>query len=393
MSALDIVLVVVAAIYALSGYRQGFIVGAASTGGLLLGGFLAATLTPLFLDGFQPGFSVSVAALLIVLAGAFLGQAVGAFVGGELRRRITWRPARIVDALSGAALSAVAMLLIAWVLGVAASGAQLRGLNEAIRSSAVLGSVDDAMPSGTSRVLSTFNSLVDSSGFPRYLEPFAPERIKEVPAPTPGTVSSAGVRRAGRSVVKVLGSADDCGRALTGSGFTVGRGTVMTNAHVVAGVANPVVAVGENSYSARVVHYDPQVDVAVLRVPRLHLPPLKFATTPAVSEDSAAVLGFPENGPYDVQPARVRDQLTLRSPDIYGEGTVSRDTYSIYAKVRQGNSGGPLVNSSGEILGVIFAASVTDARTGYALTAGQVSAAAEDGSTATNPVSTGACTL
>lgn len=393
MNALDIVLLLVAAIYALSGYQQGFVVGSASTVGLLLGGFLGAQITPLLLEGFAPGLSVSLAALLIVLALAFIGQSAGAFAGGQLRRRITWQPARTVDALSGAALSVVAMLLIAWVLGVAASGTQLPRLNQVIRSSVVLGSVDDAIPGGTSRILSTFNSLVDSSKFPRYLEPFAPERIKDVPAPSPEVVQSADIREAGRSVVKVVGSADDCGRTLEGTGFAFGRSTVMTNAHVVAGVDNPVVTVGANSYRSEVVHYDPDVDVAVLRVPRLDLPSLRFATTPAVSEDSAAVLGFPENGPYDVQPARVRDQQTLRSPDIYGEGTVSRDAYSIHARVRQGNSGGPLVNFEGEVLGVIFAASVTSPNTGYALTADQVSGAAAQGRAALTEVSTGSCTL
>ncbi len=393
MNVLDIVLLLVAAIYALSGYQQGFVVGSASTVGLLLGGFMGAQLTPVLLEGFDPGLSVSLAALLVVLAGAFLGQSVGAVAGGQLRRRITWQPARFIDALTGAALSVMAMLVIAWVLGVAASGTQLRGLNQAIRSSVVLGSVDDAIPGGTSRVMSTFNSLVDSSKFPRYLEPFAPERIKDVPAPSPEVVLSADVRGAESSVVKVLGSAQDCGRILEGTGFAFGRSTVMTNAHVVAGVDNPVVTVGDNSYRSEVVHYDPQVDVAVLRVPRLNLAPLRFATTPAASGDSAAVLGFPENGPYDVQPARVRDQQTLRSPDIYSEGTVSRDAYSIHARVRQGNSGGPLVNSEGDVLGVIFAASVTSTDTGYALTADQVSEAAAAGSTATSEVSTGSCAL
>lgn len=393
MNALDIVLLAIAALYALSGYQQGFVVGSASTIGLLLGGFLAAQLTPILLDGFDPGIAVSIAALLIVLAGAFLGQAAGAFVGGQLRRRITWRPARVVDALSGAALSVAAMLLIAWVLGVAASGAQLHRLNQAVRTSVVLGSVDDALPGGTTRVMATFTSLVDSSKFPRYLEPFTPERIKDVPAPLPAFAQSAGVREAGRSVVKVLGSADGCGRTLEGTGFAIGRGRVMTNAHVVAGVDDPVVAVAATSYRAQVVHYDPEVDVAVLRVPSLGVAPLRFAARPAESEDPAAVLGFPENGPYDVQPARVRDQQTLRSPDIYSEGTVSRDTYSIYAMVRPGNSGGPLVNSGGEVLGVIFAASVTSKNTGYALTADQVSEAAVDGSAATSEVSTGPCAL
>ena len=391
MNALDWVLLLFVVLYALSGYQQGFIVGSASTFGLLVGGFIGVQVTPLLLDGFDPGLSVSLAALLLVMACAFVGQASGAYGGGQLRGRVTWQPARVLDAVGGAALSVVAMLLIAWVLGVAASGADLRGLNKEVRTSAVLQGVDNVLPGGADRVLSAFNSLVDSSLFPRYLEPFAPERIKEVPAPTSGVVARPGVERARASVVKILGSADACGRSLEGSGFVFQTGRVMTNAHVVAGVEHPQVLVGETQYDGTVVYYDPDVDVAVIAVPDLPARPLSFATKPATTMTPAAVLGYPENGPYNAQPARIRDRQTLRSPNIYGDDTVYRDTYSIRALVRQGNSGGPLVDVQGNVLGVIFAASVTDGDTGYALTADQVSDAATAGSSAASSVDTGDC--
>lgn len=392
MNTLDIVLILSAVVYALSGYRQGFIVGATSTLGLLVGGFLGVQVTPILLDGFDPGLGVSVAALLVVLASAFVGQAAGAYGGGHLRRRVTWQPARVVDALGGSVLGVAAMLLIAWVLGVAAGGAELRALSQEVRSSAVLGTVDKALPGGADRVLSAFNSIVDSSRFPEYLEPFAPERIKAVPVPATGVAARPGVAAAQASVVKILGSADDCGRTLEGSGFVYESERVMTNAHVVAGVDEPVVSIAETEHEADIVHYDPDLDVAVLHVPGLEAPALEFGG-PAESEDSGAVLGFPENGPYDVQPARVRDQQTLRSANIYGDDTVYRDTYSIYSVVRQGNSGGPLVDVRGDVIGVIFAASINDANTGYALTADGVADAAATGLGSTEEVDTGACTL
>jgi hypothetical protein len=130
MNALDVALIASVVIYALAGYQQGFLVGSASTFGLLIGGFAGVRIAPMLLDGFAPGLSISIAALLIVLACAFLGQAAGSFLGTQLRARVTWQPARVIDALSGAALSVAAMLLIAWALGVAASGAQLRTLNQ-----------------------------------------------------------------------------------------------------------------------------------------------------------------------------------------------------------------------------------------------------------------------
>lgn len=392
MNVLDWILVIAVIGYASSGYRQGFLVGSAATLGLLLGGYAGVRLTPVLLDGFDPGLSVSLAALVVVAFCAFAGQAIGAVAGSQLRSRVSWRPARMVDALSGAALSVAAMLLIAWVLGVAASGAQLRSLNQEVRESAVLGAVDRALPGGSDRVLSTFNSLVDSSRFPRYLEPFARERILDVPAPKSGVLSRPGVVAAEASVVKILGDATACGRSLEGTGFAYSPGRVMTNAHVVAGVDEPVVVVDDTEFAAEVVYFDPDIDVAVLVVPDLDIPDLSFDTS-AGSGDPAAVLGFPENGPYDAGPARVRDEQTLRSPNIYDDATVLRDTFSLYADVRPGNSGGPLVSPQGDVLGVIFAASVTDSATGYALTAGQVSAAASAGRGSTGAVDTGDCAL
>lgn len=389
---LDVMLALAVVVYALSGYRQGFVVGSASTLGLLAGGFFGIQVTPLLLDGYSPSPAVTVAALVIVLALGLGGQAAGAFIGAQIRSRVMWQPARALDALGGAALSVVAMLLIAWVLGVAVSGARLTGLNKEVRASVILGAVDSTLPGGADRLLETFSALVDSAAFPRYLEPFAPERIKSVEPPSAGIAQRRQVVAAADSVVKVLGSATDCDRTVEGSGFVYAPGRVMTNAHVVAGVSEPVVQLGDDDLAAEVVYYDPDVDVAVLSVPELQAPALQFDDQ-AESGDNVAVLGYPENGPYDVQPARVRDEQLLRSPNIYGEDTVMRDTYSIFGLVRQGNSGGPLVNRRGVVIGVIFAASVTDADTGYALTSGQVERAADAGDSLLDPVGTGSCAL
>jgi len=392
VNTLDVMLALAVVVYALSGYRQGFVVGSASTLGLLAGGFFGIQVTPLLLDGYSPSPAVTVAALVIVIALGLGGQAAGAFIGAQIRSRVMWQPARALDALGGAALSVVAMLLIAWVLGVAVSGARLTGLNKEVRASVILGAVDSTLPGGADRLLETFSALVDSAAFPRYLEPFAPERIKSVEPPSAGIAQRRQVVAAADSVVKVLGSATDCDRTVEGSGFVYAPGRVMTNAHVVAGVSEPVVQVGDDDLAAEVVYYDPDVDVAVLSVPELQAPALQFDDQ-AESGDNVAVLGYPENGPYDVQPARVRVEQLLRSPNIYGEDTVMRDTYSIFGLVRQGNSGGPLVNRRGVVIGVIFAASVTDADTGYALTSGQVERAADAGDSLLDPVGTGSCAL
>ena len=197
------------------------------------------------------------------------------------------------------------------------------------------------------------------------------------------------VQRAQQSVFKIRGQ-NSCDRGVEGSGFLYAPDRVMTNAHVVAGVDKPVVLVGENEKPARVVYYNSRTDVAVLAVDGLSGPYLRFDRD-GHSRQAAAVLGYPQDGPYNVQAARIRGEQRLRSPDIYGNGTVVREVFSLRGLVRPGNSGGPLVSSAGRVLGLIFAASVTDGDTGYALTAQQVSDAAAQGLTRTGTVGTGGC--
>ncbi len=186
MNALDVILLLCAMVYALTGYQQGFLIGSCATLGLFVGGFAGIRLAPRLLDGFDPSLRISMAALIIVLVLSFVGQGFGALAGQQLRRRVTWRPARLVDAVSGAALSVAAMLVIAWVLGVAVTGVRLDRINEEVRDSAVLGAVNKAMPGASDRLVSAFNAVVGSSDFPRYLEPFDPEYITPVRAPNRG---------------------------------------------------------------------------------------------------------------------------------------------------------------------------------------------------------------
>ncbi|MDP9443706.1 MAG: MarP family serine protease, partial [Actinomycetota bacterium] len=301
--------------------------------------------------------------------------------------------ARVVvydEDLDVAVLSAAAALVVAWALGVAVLGAQIPALNRLVQSSAVLRTVDAVLPGDADQVLNAFSDVVDQSIFPRYLEPFVPERIVPVDRPTRRILRDPQLSAAADSVVKILGTAGDCGRSVEGSGFVYARQRVMTNAHVVAGVEEPEVVTAEETLPARVVVYDEDLDVAVLHVPGLPGAPLRFAAG-ADSGDPAAVLGYPENGPFDAEPARIRSEQSLRSPDIYGRGMVTRQVFALYADVRPGNSGGPLISPRGRVYGVIFAASISDAQTGYALTAEQVRGTARAGRGATTVVDTGDC--
>ena len=390
MNSLDLIIVVILVAYAVSGFFQGFVVNLVATLGLLVGGLVALAVVPMLLSGDKPTLSSSLLALGLVIGAGAVGQAIGTLVGSGLRQGLTWQPLRSLDAVGGSALSIVAVLCAAWALGYSVSGTSIPYLSTASRDSAILETVDGVMPARATSVLRSFNEVLDSNLFPRYLDPFDSEDITQVDPPDEETLASAGVRRARDSVVKILGQAR-CDRGIEGSGFAYADGRIMTNAHVVAGVANPSVVVGDREVPTRVVLFDRDLDIAVLAVDGLDLDPLRFDDTGEAGQ-AAAVLGYPQNGPFDARAARIRDEIRLRSPDIYDRGQVVRETFSVRGLVRSGNSGGPLVSESGDVLGVIFAASVSDKSTGYALTAKQVAADARKGARASAEVSTGDCT-
>jgi len=389
VNSLDVLIILVLVAYAISGYVQGFVVNLIATVGLLLGGLLAVAIIPKFLAGREPTLTSSLIALGVVIGAAAIGQAIGTFVGTDVREGLHWRPLRWVDAIAGSALSMVAVLCASWALGYSVSGTTIPYLSTASRDSSILKRVNGVMPNQATSVLRAFNDVLDANLFPRYLDPFANENIAAVASPDTATLATEGVQRASGSVVKILGQAN-CHRGIEGSGFVYASGRVMTNAHVVAGVPDPFVVLGDRRIRAHVVVFDPELDLAVLAVDGLGLTPLEFDEGGRAS-DPAAILGYPENGPFDARAARIRSAMSLRSPNIYDRGQVVRRTFSVRGLVRSGNSGGPLVSESGRVFGVIFAASITDSSTGYALTASQVADDAHKGETASSTVSTGDC--
>jgi S1-C subfamily serine protease len=283
----------------------------------------------------------------------------------------------------------VAVLLVAWMLGVAISGSRIPGVSPQVRDSKVLIAVNKVMPVQAQQALRSFDQVVGSSFFPRYLEPFAPERIVNVAPANPRVIRDPDIRNAAESVFKIR-STNRCGSGVEGTAFLYAPNRLMTNAHVVAGVTDPIIKDGDASLKGTVVYYNPDVDVAVIKVTSLSGPTIRFEFN-GKEKQEAAVLGYPQDGPFDAQPARIRGDQRLRSPDIYGNGTVTRHVYSLRGRIRPGNSGGPLVSSAGRALGVVFAASVSDKETGYALTADQVRRAAAVGLDSDDQVSSGNC--
>jgi S1-C subfamily serine protease len=292
----------------------------------------------------------------------------------------------------GVVASLLALFTGAWLVGSAAADSDDLPFAAAARDSVIVTVLDSGAPVASSELLSSFATLVDRSGFPSVFADAGLEQISPVSAPDPAVLDEPGVRAAAASLVKVLGDAPSCGRRLEGSGFVVDDHRVMTNAHVVAGTAGLAVLPAGASVAlpATVVVFDPDTDVAILDVPGLQAAGLRFGAELCRGDD-AVVAGYPGNGPLRATPARVRGRITAVGTDVYGTGSVERDVYALRAIVRSGNSGGPMLDAAGDVVGMVFAASVDDPSTGYALTPTAIRPALSASRTATVPVSTGAC--
>ncbi len=389
---LDVLLLLSAASFAFSGYRQGFVAGVLSFAGFLAGGVVGLVLAPSLVSSVGAGVGQSVLAVGLVLFAATVGQVTLGWLGSMVRSRITWRGARLVDNGLGALVSVVAMLVVAWFLASALRPGPVPSLSREIGGSKVVAAVDQVMPDRARTLFSSFRRVIDHSTLPPVFGGLSPERIRQVPVPDRAVTGSAAVQRASASIVKVTGTAEDCRRTLDGTGFVFSPRHVLTNAHVVAGVDEPQVRVAGTGdrFAARVVVFDPRRDLAVLYVPDLRAPALPLDRT-GDRGDSAVVAGFPGGGPYRTVAARIRDEIDARGPDIFHRSTVTREVFALYADVEPGNSGGPLLSTDGAVYGVIFAKSLDDPDTGYALTVDEARPVVRAGRDATAAVDTDTC--
>ncbi|MFN2616306.1 MAG: MarP family serine protease [Thermoleophilaceae bacterium] len=351
MTALDWIILGFAALMAVWGYAQGLIVGALSLAGFAAGGFLGSRIGPLFLaEGSRSPYAPLFALLSAVFFGGLLASTLE-IVGFHLRERIGDRLGAL-DGLGGAVLVACLGLGLVWIAGTVAL--QTPGARELRR------------PIQRSTILSALNERLPPSGpLLKALARFDPFPKVQGPRPGVGPPDSAiardpQVRAAARSVVKVLGTA--CGLGVEGSGWVAARGVVVTNAHVVAGQDDTTVELqGQGSkLDAQAVWFDPHDDVAVLRVPGAAGAPALALNQASRPGTSAAVLGFPGNGPYDVRPARVGVTAIALTDDAYGRGPVRRKITALRALVRPGNSGGPVVDGAGRVVATVFAATVSE---------------------------------
>jgi S1-C subfamily serine protease len=383
VSVLDGVIIAFTVLLSFYGYLQGFIVGALSLVGFALGAFLGTRLAPLLLSQgahspYAPLFGL-VGALLV--GGVFASGLEG--VGTRARSAMRIPGFKTIDGLLGAALTACVGLGIAWIVGaVALDSSNSQPLRADIQHSMILRGLDQLLPpSGP-----ILDALARFDPLPTVHGPAA-----NVPAPTRRILASAAVRAARPSVVRVDGTA--CGLGIEGSGWVVGHGLVITNAHVIAGEANTEVQVGGSGLGrpAEALDFDAHDDIAVLRVPGLTLPALSFARDP-VAGTAAAILGYPLDGPFDAKPGRLGQTETVNTQNAYGQGNVLRSIAALRGLVRPGNSGGPLVDGRGQVVATVFAALTGASRPGgFAVPNAVVRAQLLSARSRRGPVSTGRC--
>lgn len=376
MTGIDWVIIGAVVLLALFGWAQGFVAGALALAGFAAGAWLGTRVAPLVLsDGgdspWGPAFGLVGA---LVAGGIFAAGFEG--LGSRLRARLP-RAFTPLDGALGAALTACIGLLIAWVLGAVALQATPE-IRRDVQRSAILSQLNAVLPP-TGPLLNTLRAL---DPFPRIDGPEA-----RVRAPEGSIAADPEVEAASRSVVKVLGTA--CGVGVEGSGWVAAPGVVVTNAHVVAGQDDTrVLAEGaEPGLPAEAIAFDARNDLAVLRVAGLDAAELPLASDPQAGT-SAAILGFPLNGPYDVRAGRLGQTRRVVTQDAYGRGPVPREIVSLRGAVRSGNSGGPMVDGRGQVVGTIFAATTSGPRGGYAVPNAVVRDAL---ARAGGPVATGPC--
>jgi S1-C subfamily serine protease len=386
----DLLIIGLMLLAAIHGLRLGALIQLFTFGGFWLGMILgslvwAPVLSVLHNQSVRAIITVSLV-LTTAIALSYAGRVLGSYSNVTLRRHHLGH----VDAAMGVMVAVVAVLLSCWLVAsvISSPNSRFTWLSAAVARSDILHSVDRVLPQAPS-VFDDLENYLNQHDFPQVFSSLTPPSTGSVSTPTSARTQSL-ADAAIFSTVKVLGAA--CGDEQEGSGFVVGHDLVATNAHVVAGESNTMVYVGGTGYRATTVLFDPDFDLAILRVEGAKLGAV-LAIDPAfvTRGTQAAILGYPEDGPLSVGPAGVTAEVTAVGDDIYNTGSVTRAVYALDADVRPGNSGGPLMGPGGQVIGVVFSRSTVYPNVGYALTSPGVLARVQQATARRTPVSTGPC--
>lgn len=388
MNVVDLVILALVAIAAIQGLRLGGLMQVLSFGGFWIGLYLGALLASVTATWVHSSTSRAAVALVTMLGLAMLSGVAGRLVGAKLFKRIHRGRLGAIDSGLGVVVAVIASLLATWLVASTLVNSSYLRLNASISGSQIIRSLDSVLPAPPS-VFSRVQGFLSAEGFPPVFAQLAPATAR--PVTLPGDAQMQAALNIGQpSTVKIVGTG--CGDIQEGSGFVVAAGLVVTNAHVVAGIQHPTVEDASGTHAATVVLFDPSYDLAVMRVPGLREHPLVLNPSDVTRGVQALVLGYPGGGPFTVTPAGVMAVFSAQGRDIYGQGLTVRDVYEIQAMVRPGNSGGPLVEADGQVVGVVFSRSTTNGNIGYALTSPGVLARVQRAESTTGTVGTGACT-
>lgn len=389
LTVLDLALILTLLSYLFYGLRSGFLVTVGGIAGFAAGAIAAFVAVPLVSDwvedsGWRLTAIVGSAVVLIIL-----GHGVGTMLGRRVRSAVRIRPLHAVDRIIGGLVSLVVTALVMSMLAFSISSLGVPFVSQQLAESKVIRFIDGLTPNPVKATMAQLRSTVIGNGIPKLIEGLAP--ANPLPVPNASTDTPA-LNNAARSVLRIAGTAYQCGQNQTGSGFVVSPERVVTNAHVVAGVPQPVVEIPDGSaLPGRVVYFDAQRDLAVIAVDGLATNPLPLGPDlPAGSP--AAFAGYPHGGPFQSKPATVQDITTVLVPDIYGNNPSPEDVYRLAGDVQPGNSGGPLLTTEGQVAGVIFAKTTSDAAFGFALTMQDLAPVAGQAAALSEPVSPGQCT-
>jgi S1-C subfamily serine protease len=380
LNVLDLFIGIFIVVSVLRGARTGFLAGVFSLVGVVVGASVGSRIAPSLLpDGGNPIYGAGIT-LGSILAFSVLGEVIARSMGGSIRNRLSSPASATLDGLGGALLGFALALVLVWAVGVfALQSPTLASLQPVAQDSRILQTLKERMPSGL-----LTQAVADLQPLPKIRGP-----EPEVAAPEGDIVNDPDVQAASRRTLRVTGTA--CGYGVEGSAWVAGRNLVVTNAHVVAGETATWVQIGGSGEQlpAEVVAFDGRNDIAVMRVDGLGLAPLPVAA--AQPGEAAAVIGFPENGPLDIEPARTGTTERVVSTDAYDNGPVERIVTSFRVYVRPGNSGGPAVDADGQVISTIFASRTNSNNSGYGVPSRIVQRHLQAAASRTTPVSTGGC--
>jgi S1-C subfamily serine protease len=387
MTLLDLFILAVVFLAVIRGVLQGAVMQVFPFGGFWIGLLIGSAIAPFASKLFGTPVSKALGSIATVFIFAVIFSTIGRTIGGVMWRAVRRARLGTADAALGALVGGFATLFAVWLLAMIFAGLPFPQVAQAISRSSVIKAMGNIMPPAPS-VFSRVRQLIGGNSFPDVFAELEPPVAEPVEVPSDPEVAAA-QRAAGRATVKVSGAG--CGGIKSGSGFVATSDLVVTNAHVVAGLSRPDVIDRVGRHRATPVVFDPDLDIAVLRVGGLGEGPLPLRRGLVDRGTGGAVLGYPGGGPFRAGAAAVINEFRATGRDIYGQGLSTRRVYQLRATVRPGNSGGPFVRTDGEVLGVVFSASATEPDVGYAITSPDVVPKVQQASQS-GAVSTGPCT-